>query len=135
MLHTATENVEWKKLKQKIVHNIFSDFFIAMYLYNKIYKKKRNIIGMNYLEYQNKETFDLFIKYYLNNENEPWPNVFINLLYKIDYDMFIINGKSPMNEENLSYKTFKDFITNIFNMENNVLKNMFKKVINEGKLY
>jgi len=23
MLHTATENVEWKKQKQKIVHNIW----------------------------------------------------------------------------------------------------------------
>ena len=97
----------------RIMHDIFANYFVAVYLYNKIYKNKTNYYGFPYIDYKVENEFNTFCKLYFTNEDEPWPNISTDLVYKLDYEIYRINDRAEMNEEHFSYDVFHKTLTKI----------------------
>ena len=96
-------------VNENISHEIFKNYFAAMYIFKAVYKlATKNPLKKKYytfeeegLDYLNSWCEDYFVE-----DNQTWNNIAIDLLYKLDFEIYNLDTKKEMNEKHLSYEAF-----------------------------
>ena len=70
-------------------------------------------------------------------DHETWNNIAIDLLYKLDFEIFYLDPKKEMNEKHLSYKTLDQTLQKTI-MEkgfNQVIIQVIEKLLNRSSFH
>ncbi len=90
----------------RMAHDIYLSYFAACFIYNKVYKIKRDEIDDKYIAFKNKDDTILikFIEKCMKKTNGLWPTITVDFIAKLDYEMHCYNSNNDNNS--LSYDTF-----------------------------
>ena len=97
-------------VNENISHEIFKNYFASTYLFNLIYKITKNAIQKKYYKFTEEglDNLDMLCEECFSIDHETWNNIAIDLLYKLDFEIYYLDPKKDMNEKHLSYKVFND---------------------------
>ena len=123
-------------VNENISHEIFKNYFASSYIFLNIYDKKYNIAKKKYYAFkeQGLEFLDSLCQDDFQEEIETWNNIAIDLLYKLDFEIFYLDSKKEMNEKHLSYEVFNTTLIKTLTEEGynkttiNIIKNILDKV-------
>ena len=97
-------------------HNIYSSFFAAKYIFHKVYFfDVDDDFGNDVISFgqDGKDKLQKYIEKYFASDLELWPDICINYLGKLDYEIHAIYGKNKISESDVSYITFVDTLSTL----------------------
>ena len=95
-------------VNENISHEIFKNYFTSSYIFLEMYKKKSNIAKKKYFELteEGREFLESLCSDEFQKDDETWNNIAIDLLYKLDFEIFNLDPKKIMDSNHLSYNAF-----------------------------
>ena len=95
-------------VNENISHEIFKNYFASSYIFLEMYKKKSNIAKKKYFELteEGREFLKSLCSDEFQKDDETWNNIAIDLLYKLDFEIFNLDPKKIMDNNHLSYNAF-----------------------------
>ncbi len=92
---------------ENISHDIFRDYFVALYIFGESYIKsgRRPKIGYSLKKDNDINILDDYIDYNLSN-GDTWKIIATDLLLKLDLEIHSLDSKVEMNKNHLSYEAF-----------------------------
>ena len=93
-------------VNENISHEIFKNYFASSYLFSLIYKIAKNAIQKKYYKFTEDglDNLDMLCEDCFSIDHETWNNIAIDLLYKLDFEIYYLDPKKVMDEKHLSYK-------------------------------
>ena len=120
-------------------HDIYSSFFASKYMFNCLYKLVTNKkTGLEYYEFYDdgKETFTYYQDTFFPDEESPWPNVTVDFIGKLDYEIrYHSKNKLVLSESNPSYQVFDYSLQNVVKSMSNISYQVLTKLVNEEKVF
>ena len=120
-------------------HDIYSSFFASKYMFNCLYKLVTNKkTGLEYYEFYDdgKETFDYYQETFFPDEESPWPNVTVDFIGKLDYEIrYHSKNKLVLNENNPSYPVFDYSLQSVVKSMSDISYQVLTNLVNEGKVF
>lgn len=128
-------------VNENISHEIFKNYFVAMYIFNAVYELtvKRPVMKKYYrFSDDGYDALGIWCDEYFSNNNQTWNNIAVDLLYKLDFEIYNLDTKKEMNEKHLSYQTFNQTLIKVikeegFNIE--IIKAITKLINNKSLHY
>ena len=96
-------------VNENISHEIFKNYFVAMSIFNSVYKVATKMPFMKkYYQFQDCgfEYLSEWCESFFCEDNQTWNNIAVDFLYKLDFEIYNLDTKKEMNEKHLSYETF-----------------------------
>jgi len=95
-------------VNENISHEIFKNYFASSYIFLEMYKKKSNIAKKKYFELteEGREFLKSLCSDEFQKDDETWNNIAIDLLYKLDFEIFNLDPKKIIDNNHLSYNAF-----------------------------
>ena len=127
-------------VNENISHEIFKNYFVAMYIFNSVYEVALKMPFMKkYYQFKN-EGYDYLCEWcegYFCNDDQIKNSIAVDVLHKLDFEIYNLDTKKEMNEKHLSYVTFDK--TLIFTLKeqgfNNEIIKAIEKLINKNSFH
>ena len=94
-------------VNENISHEIFKNYFVAMSIFNSVYKVAMKMPFMKkYYQFQDCgfEYLSDWCESFFCEDNQTWNNIAVDFLYKLDFEIYNLDTKKEMNEKHLSYE-------------------------------
>jgi len=123
-------------VNENISHEIFKNYFASSYLFSLIYQLTEDDIQMQYYDFAEKGGLNLerYCDKLFSINDETWNNIAIDLLYKLDFEIYDLNRKKNMDKKHLSYEVFNTTLTKTLTEKGynettiSIIKNLLDKI-------
>ncbi len=126
-------------INENIAHEIFNNYFASSYLFNLIYKIKKNKLMKKYYTFndEGQELLNSLCEENFVINNDTWNNIGVNLLSKLDFEIYYLDPKKEMDDRHLSYHVFVDTLNKTIREKgfNNELITIFIDLIKNNNLH
>ena len=127
-------------VNENISHEIFKNYFVAMYIFNSVYEVAlKKPLMKKYYQFKD-EGFEYLLAWceeHFQKDDQIKNHIAVDVLHKLDFEIYNLDTRKEMNEKHLSYVTFDK--TLIFTLKeqgfNNEIIKAIEKLINKNSFH
>lgn len=127
-------------VNENISHEIFKNYFVAMYIFNSVYEVAlKKPLMKKYYQFKDEgfECLFAWCEEHFQKDDQIKNHIAVDVLHKLDFEIYNLDTRKEMNEKHLSYVTFDK--TLIFTLKeqgfNNEIIKAIEKLINKNSFH
>lgn len=127
-------------VNENISHEIFKNYFVAMYIFNSVYEVAlKKPLMKKYYQFKDEgfECLFAWCEEHFRKDDQIKNHIAVDVLHKLDFEIYNLDTRKEMNEKHLSYVTFDK--TLIFTLKeqgfNNEIIKAIEKLINKNSFH
>ena len=127
-------------VNENISHEIFKNYFVAMYIFNSVYEVAlKKPLMKKYYQFKDEGFGNLSVwcEEHFQKDDQTKNHIAVDVLHKLDFEIYNLDTRKEMNEKHLSYVTFDK--TLIYTLKeqgfNNEIIKAIEKLINKNSFH